>query len=260
MMTFDFLAQNVTKVIDSSSDSLRIVLPAMSQHASGSCNAYDSEGIPADGTIEYPPKCGVLKNDECICNGWLSFLKSSMLKTTQGERAWKRANAISIHAYYPYAHYVKLKILSFLNVFKDDVANGKMISLTEVAYVNKKGAQSTKEDYLKAAAEFARDLLHRDTSMPDAPCPTLFPLPSFVYAGQLPGLLQDTSFKFNDNNLRWSKHGLALVSWFALDTFKSFTTGCNLVEAPEDIHSSPLDKNGDGTFTKNVLFDGIFGI
>ena len=248
---FEIISANIIDVIKHTDKAVEIILPAMSQHAKGDCVAYFDNGIPV--STAYPPKCGENNDKECVCNGWLSLLKDAMLKTDNGKLAWKRARAISIHAYYPKAHYVKLKILSFLKVFEDDVRDGKVLWLTETAFVDKKGQGEEKVPYIKRAAEFARDLLHRETVDPSVTC-SIFPDNSFTFTGALPGLLETKEFEFNGRNLCWRDHGLELVSWFALENFSSFGTGCNGVVIPEEIYSSPLDLGQ----TPNELFKGIF--
>ena len=118
--------------------------------------------------------------------------------------------------------------------------------------MDKKVQGETKVPYIKRAAEFARDLLHRQTTTTDI-CP-IFPGNFFEFTGALPGLLETKEFEFNGRNLCWRDHGLELVSWFALEQFSSFETGCNGVGVPEDIFSSPLDLGK----TPNELFKGIF--
>ena len=121
------------------------------------------------------------------------------------------------------------------------------------AFVDKLQDKETKEQYIKRAAEFARDLLHRETKDPGSSCP-IFPNNFFTFTGALPGLLEPTKFEFNGNTMCWGDHGLELVSWFAIDKFENFNTGCDNVVLPEDIYSSPFDSGS----TPNELFKGIF--
>ena len=247
---FETISANIIIVINNTHKNVEITLPAMSQHAQGECMAYTSDPTNVK---QYPPKCGQDGGVDCVCNGWLSLLKAAMQQTDNGKLAWKRTRAISIHAYYPKAHYIKLKILSFLKVFEDDVREGKVLWLTETAFVDKLQDKETKEQYIKRAAEFARDLLHRETQDPGSSCP-IFPNNFFTFTGALPGLLEPTKFEFNGKTMCWGDHGLELVSWFAIDTFKNFNTGCDNVVLPEDIYSSPFDSDS----TPNELFKGIF--
>jgi hypothetical protein len=221
----------------------------MSQNSSGTCNAYktdfDSNGMPLPLTGP-PNKCNGVG---CACDGWLSLLKSAALNGNSDQQNWwnDTVKIISIHAYYKYSHHVKSKILDYMTTFKDDMAKGKKIWLTEVAYVS-----TLSDNYLQESADFAKSLLYTDTSGSSIPaCSGIgFDIPT----GDLPGLLTNTPFLFNGVSASWFDHGLTCVTWFCVETWPNFPTGCNGVTTTGNITSYPFDANGN----PNVLYKSLF--
>jgi hypothetical protein len=239
--TFSLL---VTKFINqcaeakSISPNVTIVSPVMSQNSSGTCNAYktkfNQKGFPIDTGV--PP--GDCANSGCICNGWLSLLKAAALLTDPGKDWWKNTvKIINIHAYFKYSHHVKSKILDYMTTFQDDMNEGKKIWLTEVAYVSTITDINT---YIKEAAAFAKSLLYTTTASNSAPY-----CDGVINVNQdLPGLLTTTPFLFNGKSASWFDHGLTCVTWFCVETWSNFKTGCNEVGTTANITSYPFDESG----------------
>ncbi len=231
-----------------------VVSPVMSQNASGTCNVYlnkDKDGnIPTDYKKNgYPPHTCDEKG--CVCNGWLLLLRTAALNGTDAQKSWwnDTVKIISIHAYYKYSHHVKSKLLDYMTVFKDDMAKGKKIWLTEVAYVS-----TTSTNYLQETADFAKSLLYTNTngSLINPPCPDV----TFNIPGDLPGLLTTTPFLFNGVTASWFDHGLTCVTWFCVKKWPNFLTGCNGVTDTNigNITSYPFDDDG----SPNVLYKSLF--
>lgn len=232
-----------------------VVSPAMSQNATGTCDAYktDFEGSLPKSITTAPDKC---KDKGCTCNGWLSLLKTDALSTqsSQDHKDWwnNTLKVISIHAYYKYSHHVKNKILEYMNEFKDDIGNGKQIWLTEVAYVST-NSYSDMDTYIQESADFAKTLLYANSS--DSSIPPKCTDRTFVLPGvDLPGLLTTTPFLFNGKTASWFDHGLTCVTWFCVEDWANFKTGCNEVDNPgQSITSYPFT---DGK--PNALYNSLF--
>ena len=247
--TFKYLVRQFIRQCADLPDSCKIASPAMAQNARGTCPAYPStkeDGTPP--TPEDPQIPGKCKESECSCNGWLSLLKKTAMDMgLDGQKWWKRLDAISIHAYYRKAHHVKSKIIDYMRVFKEDK---KEIWLTEVAYVDEL-AGKTKVEYITEAAKFARELLYASTNSADAVCDEVV----FNYPIPLPGLLTNEKFDLDGVMGTWRQHGLTLVTWFAVNGFPNFPTGCNKVRTAEMIWSFPFE---DDLKTPNELYRALF--
>jgi hypothetical protein len=249
--TFIKLVDNFIDQCSKVSPNVIVVSPVMSQNASGSCNTYqtafDTNGLPVD-TKSPPHKCG---ENGCVCNGWLLLLRAAALNGTDAQKRWwnDTVKIISIHAYYKYSHHVKSKLLDYMTVFKDDMAKGKKIWLTEVAYVS-----TTSTNYLQETADFAKSLLYTNTNGNSISpvCPDV----SFNIPGDLPGLLTTTPFLFNGVTASWFDHGLTCVTWFCVKKWPNFPTGCNRVTDTNigNITSYPFDDDG----SPNVLYKSLF--
>jgi hypothetical protein len=233
------------------SPNVTVVSPVMSQNASGVCNAYkttfDASGLPTDPAGVPPHDC---VGGGCTCNGWLSLLKASAINGNQDQKDWwnKTVKIINIHAYFKYSHHVKSKILDYMTTFQDDMNQGKKIWLTEVAYVS---TISDMDTYITEAAAFAKSLLYATTTSSSAPhCDGVTNTDE-----DLPGLLTNIPFLFNGKSASWFDHGLTCVTWFCVDSWPNFTTGCNGVTAKTDsITSYPFDYNGSFNALGKSLF------
>ena len=99
---------------------------------------------------------------------------------------------------------------------------------------------------------FAFNLLHTSTDGTlDNDCPDV----TFNYEGVLPGLLTTDKFDFNGTNGSWKEHGLAFVTWFAVQQWPNFPTGCNGVTTISDITSFPFESD---LKTRTELYYGLF--
>jgi hypothetical protein len=245
--TFIKLVDNFIDQCSKVSPNVIVVSPVMSQNASGICNAYktafEDNGLPKD-PLAPPNLCD---GNGCVCNGWLLLLRTAALNGTDAQKSWwnDTVKIISIHAYYKYSHHVKSKLLDYMTVFKDDIAKGKKIWLTEVAYVS-----TVSENYLQESADFAKSLLYTNTNGSSTDCKDV----SFNISGDLPGLLTTTPFPFNGVTASWFDHGLTCVTWFCVKTWPNFPTGCNGVTTTGNITSYPFDDDG----SPNVLYKSLF--
>jgi hypothetical protein len=250
--TFSYLIDKFIDQCENLKPNTIVVSPAMSQNATGgTCQAYKtqfgSDNLPiADAN---PTKL--------TCTGWLSLLKTAALSTqsSQAHKDWwnNTLKVISIHAYYKYSHHVKNKILEYMNEFKDDIDNGKQIWLTEVAYVSTQN--SGMNTYIQESADFAKTLLYANSSDSSIPITCSDSDRTFVLPGvDLPGLLTTTPFLFNGKTASWFNHGLTCVTWFCVENWDNFTTGCNGVVPPiQSITSYPFT---DGK--PNALYNSLF--
>lgn len=220
-----------------------LVSPSMAQHATGTCYGY----LDDDPHQIARPRCGPGKDLECVCHGWLMLLKETSM-SMPNQNIWDKISVISIHAYYDKAHYVKAKILHYLETFKEDIQKGKTVWLTETAYVC--STNNNMVDYVNEAADFADDLLRSYTSNPTSFCEDAVPK---KYDMKLPGLLSREKFRFLEKEGTWYDHGFRLVSWFCVDGFPNFPNGCNNVTTIQTITSFPYT-NGK----KNKLFEKLF--
>jgi|694.fasta_scaffold25440_8 hypothetical protein len=232
-----------------------VVSPAMSQNATGTCDAYKTA---FDGDVPKPASSGPdnCNNKGCTCNGWLSLLKTAALAGSQDYKDWwhNTLKVISIHAYYKYSHHVKNKILEYMDEFKDDIDKGKEIWLTEVAYVS-----TNSDTYIQESADFAKTLLYANSS--DSSIPTSCPADDkkFVLPGvDLPGLLTTTPFLFNGKTASWFDHGLTCVTWFCVDDWANFPTGCNGVDSPGQSNITSYPFTGGPTGKPNELYHSLF--
>ena len=245
--TFSSLVDNFIEQCKKVQPNVIVVSPAMSQNASGKCDVYtttfDSSGLPTNILPPHPCPGG----NGCICNGWLLLLREAALNGTPTQQDWwnKTVKIISIHAYFKYSHHVKSKILDYMTTFQDDMNKGKKIWLTEVAYVS-----TISDTYITEAAAFAESLLYTTTTSNSAPyCDGVINIDT-----DLPGLLTTTKFLFNGKTASWFDHGLTCVTWFCVETWPNFTTGCNEVTTIGNITSYPFDKSG----SLNALGKSLF--
>ena len=247
---FDLIARRLTKLCETVPATQQIVSPAMSQYAEGPCNAFVTPDYKNHAPGPYTKNdCG---GSACVCNGWLKLLRDAALNGDSNTQAWwnKKVKVISIHAYYAKAHFVKLKILHYMQVFEKDK---KKIWLTETAYVNKAKQTATDDEYVKEAAEFATNLLYKTTrdenkGVNDKQCVPI------DYKGDLPGFLSEDTFTFNNKTATWFGHGLERVSWFCVREWYNFDTGCNGVIKPQKITSWPYDLD----HKPNAIYDALF--
>jgi hypothetical protein len=247
--TFSYLIDKFIDQCENLKPNTIVVSPAMSQNATGTCDAYKTDfknNLPVASS----------NPDKRTCSGWLSLLKTAALSTqsSQAHKDWwnNTLKVISIHAYYKYSHHVKNKILEYMNEFKDDIDNGKQIWLTEVAYVST-NSDSDMNTYIQESADFAKTLLYANSS--DSSIPLTCTDRTFVLPGvDLPGLLTTTPFLFNGKIASWFNHGLTCVTWFCVEHWDNFTTGCNGVVPPsQSITSYPFT---DGK--PNALYNSLF--
>jgi hypothetical protein len=251
--TFSYLIDKFIVQCENLNPNAIVVSPAMSQNATGNCDIYkptdfDGSGLPIS-PPDGPKKC----NDTgCVCNGWLSILKTVALAGSQDQKDWwnNTLKVISIHAYYKYSHHVKNKILEYMDEFKDDINKGKQIWLTEVAYVSTE--KSDMNTYIQESADFAKTLLYANSS--DSSIPACNEVKFVLPRVDLPGLLTTTPFLFNGKTASWFDHGLTCVTWFCVDDWSNFPTGCNKVEESNKITSFPFNKDG----TANALYHSLF--
>ena len=238
--TFSYLIDKFIGQCENLNPNAIVVSPAMSQNATGQCNIYKTEfdnfGLPI-APNEGPKQCN---GKGCVCNGWLSILKTTALAGSDKHKNWWNniLKVISIHAYYKYSHHVKNKILEYMDEFKDDINKGKQIWLSEVAYVS---TITDKETYIQESADFAKTLLYANSSIPSNCTDITFVLPGV----DLPGLLTTTPFLFNGKTVSWFDHGLTCVTWFCVEDWANFTTGCNGVIS-----------TGEGKITSYPFTDG----
>jgi hypothetical protein len=252
--TFSYLIDKFIDQCENLKPNTIVVSPAMSQNATGgTCQAYKTQfGIDNLPIADANPT-------KLTCTGWLSLLKTAALSTqsSQAHKDWwnNTLKVISIHAYYKYSHHVKNKILEYMNEFKDDIDNGKQIWLTEVAYVSTQNSDtdSGMNTYIQESADFAKTLLYANSS--DSSIPITCSDRTFVLPGvDLPGLLTTTPFLFNGKTASWFNHGLTCVTWFCVENWDNFTTGCNGVVPPvQSITSYPFT---DGK--PNALYNSLF--
>lgn len=256
--TFSYI---IDKFIDQCTESAKIqpnaiiVSPAMSQNATGQCNVYKTDfrnGLPLPLDGKAPSLCD---NEGCTCNGWLSILKKVALskQSRQAQKDWwnNTLKVISIHAYYKYSHHVKNKILEYMDEFKDDIDNGKQIWLTEVAYVS---TITDKDTYIKESADFAKTLLYANSIYSTIlECKDINFIPDAKK--DLPGLLTTTPFLFNGKTASWFDHGLTCVTWFCVDDWGNFLTGCNGVN-PSNL--KPITSFPFTNKEPNALYNSLF--
>lgn len=226
-----------------------VVSPAMSQNATGTCNAYKTT---FNNTLPVSPPQGPTNCSDCTCNGWLSLLKAAAQTTESGKNWWNNTlKVISIHAYYKYSHHVKNKILEYMKEFEDDIDKGKQIWLTEVAYVSVNSDDMS--EYIKESANFAKTLLYANTNPSSIPSTCDIKI---IIDGDLPGLLTTTPFLFNGKTASWFDHGLTCVTWFCVEEWANFTTGCNGVTSTGQNKITSFPFNSDGT--TNALYNSLF--
>lgn len=255
--TFSYLIDKFISQCENFNPNAIVVSPAMSQNAIGPCDAYQTifDGdVPASITTA-PNKCTVGSATKgCTCNGWLSLLKAAALAGTPKQTNWwnNTLKIISIHAYYKYSHHVKNKILQYMDEFKDDIRKGKEIWLTEVAYVSTNYTSDNMKTYIKDSADFATTLLYANSIYSTIlPCSEV----KFISDAQkdLPGLLTTTPFLFNGKTASWFDHGLTCVTWFCVNSWSNFETGCNGVTKSVPITSFPFNND-----EPNALYYSLF--
>lgn len=258
--TFSYLIDQFIDQCKNLKPNTIVVSPAMSQNATGTCDAYKT---PFEGSLPKPAPSGPVKCKDdkgCTCNGWLSLLKTAALsrQSSQDHKDWwnNTLKVISIHAYYKYSHHVKNKILEYMDEFKDDIDNGKEIWLTEVAYVS---TFTTKDKYIQESADFAKTLLYANSSYSSIPSTCSEADKKFVLPGvDLPGLLTTTPFLFNGKTASWFDHGLTCVTWFCVEDWANFPTGCNGVDQ-SSLHSiTSYPFTGGPTGEPNELYHSLF--
>ena len=255
--TFSYLIHKFISQCKNFNPNAIVVSPAMSQNAIGPCDAYQTtfDGDVPTSITTAPNKCTVGSATKgCTCNGWLSLLKAAALAGTPEQTNWwnNTLKIISIHAYYKYSHHVKNKILQYMDEFKDDIRKGKEIWLTEVAYVSTNDTNDNMKTYIKESADFAKTLLYANSS--DSSIPSTCSDITFVLPGvDLPGLLTTTPFLFNGKTASWFDHGLTCVTWFCVDNWSNFPTGCNGVTKSVPITSFPFTND-----EPNALYYSLF--
>jgi hypothetical protein len=254
--TFTYLIENFITQCGRLKQGTIVVSPAMSQNATGDCDAYQTE-FNGDLPVSHTPN--TCSGKGCVCHGWLSLLKAAALNgnNDRHKKWWNDTlKIISIHAYYKYSHHVKNKILQYMDEFKDDIAKGKEIWLTEVAYVSEKDDDAHIPEYIKESAEFAKTLLYENSIYNKIPaCNDV----TFISDAKrdLPGLLTTTPFLFNGKIASWFDHGLTCVTWFCVEIWANFLTGCNGVNPTNSKLISSYPFESDHT-TPNELFYSLF--
>ena len=109
--------------------------------------------------------------------------------------------------------------------------------------------------YIQESANFATSLLYANTnpsSIPSDCDDRNFVLPN----ADLPGLLTTTPFLFNGKTASWFDHGLTCVTWFCVDSWANFRTGCNGVNSTGEDKITSFPFNTDGL--PNALYNSLF--
>lgn len=196
------------------------------------CNTKNCNGMALDESCQetcWLNTSSSTKKPGCTCNGWLDLVKSA------DQRWWDMTDFINIHCYHRIAHMVKLHILEYMYVFKEDVQSGKKkIWLSECAciYTSADIINSSPEE---VSANFVRDLLWNTTDASNVgdTCKNL--LDSYTKYGvpsSLPGLRTWDTFTFQGKTGSWYDHGFGAFTWFTAKDFPGFGTGCKDEFAP----------------------------
>jgi len=176
---------------------------------------------------------------DCRCNGWLDLLKNV------DDSYFNNVNIINIHAYHYFAHIVKLRILSTILVFHEEITNGNKIWLTETACIYNSDkvldlCSQSDPTGIEKNVKFIKDLFwlntnnstdcidsdqkadatklvkKYNTSMKDYYIKNIGPVMPFRSQSPdiLPGLRSNDKFEFLGTTGTWSEHGLGAVTYF----------------------------------------------
>jgi hypothetical protein len=200
------------------------------------------------------------KGSGCGCNGWLSLAKEM---APSEQNWWEQMDIINFHSYEKYAHRVKLKILEYLFIYKEDVVKrdatgkiskaGKVLWLTEVASLYSQ-ADLDKNSWQDLQGHFLAQLLWQETTNPE----DTTNCSSFTKYGvpdKLPGLRTIATFEYIGFTGSWYSHGFDAITWFGASQFPGFPADCTSEPTASLLDSSVWNDDGK----TNQIFDVLTG-